>query len=395
MASSAEKCIVDPRKSLGDSSMKRKESLTTPLDDPQGKGKVVKKRERSSGPSPDVQVWKSDVVFPRLSKGALRRWYFRRAELDDILTLQHEWWPSLRENIYELATDALIEYISWDYVNDHGKKSLSTWFPLAKDYIDLCKEWERSYGSLCIYSAWIWHILLDYVFSPSSKRWFGENWNSFGRFHSKFKEHVDPIDNEFTLSLYAWRSESVQMLYTFNGTHVDPELVKQTLRDNLEPFFVAKGAKRDTVEGRLSTIVELAILIDRQMLVSKWDYKIEMSDPQTGRKSDFPFTTDTTVMEYDGLFFESDRPSDGARVDFVSVPSLRVLGKFTGGADTNPYVQFMRKKLVKYYHLSRLNLPMQVVTDQLSNNACEAREAEKKRAEMNQGECEGAVAKEM
>ncbi|CAH0055764.1 unnamed protein product [Clonostachys solani] len=374
MASNVEKSIANPGEGLGDPSMKRKESPTAAL---QGKEKVVKKKEGPGGPSLDVQTWKNNVVLPRLPKEATDRWNYRKSCPDDIPFLENSWWPGLQAEILTLANYALPEIISWDYVNDLGEKSLSTWFPLAKDYIDLCEAREREDGSSCIYAAWVWHILLDCIFSPSSKRWFGDDWTSFGRFHSKFKAHVDSIDNEFTLSFYAWRSESVRLLYAFNGDHVDRELVKKTLWDHLRPSFVARGADAGIIEEKLSRIITLAILIDRQMLASRWDYRIEMSDPSSdqNQKSGFTFTTDETVMKADGAFQEIGPAEDGHRVDFVSVPSLRVLGEPAVSPDGNPYMKFLHYRLVKYYHLSRLHIPMQVVTNQLSENAPQREEA--------------------
>lgn len=186
MASNAEKCIISPEESLGDTSMKRKVPLTTSL---QGKEKVVRKGAGSSGPSLDVQTWKDDIVLPRLpdsDQASLRRKY-RMGCTDDIPTIENEWWEGLKAEISGLVMETLPMVISWEYVNDRGKNSLSTWFPRAKDYIDLCNKRKREDGSFCIYSAWIWHILLDCIFSPSSKRWRDDDWSSFGRFHSKFK----------------------------------------------------------------------------------------------------------------------------------------------------------------------------------------------------------------
>ncbi|CAH0025277.1 unnamed protein product [Clonostachys rhizophaga] len=395
MASNAEKCIINPEENQGDPSMKRKESLTTAL---QGKEKVVRTGDGSNGPSLDMQTWKNHVVLPRLPKDATLRWNYRQDHADDIPTLENQWWEGLKGEIRRLVKKTLPKIISWEYVDDRGKESLDTWFPLAKDYIDFCKKRDHQYGSLCIYSAWIWHILLDCIFSPSSKRWFGDDWKSFGRFHSKFREQVDSIDNDFTLSFYAWRSESVRMLYAFNGDHVDPKLVKQTLRDHLEPSFAAKGADDKIIEKTLLSIAKQAILIDRQMLASRWDCRIEMCCPSSGQKSGFLFTTDKTLMESDGHFPETESPCEGARVDFVSVPSLRVLGKSGAVEDSNPYVDFMSRRLVKYYHLSRLHIPMLVVTDQLSDNQFErweAEEAGKERAEKEKGVCEGAAAEDI
>ncbi|CAG9982732.1 unnamed protein product [Clonostachys byssicola] len=394
MASNAKKCIISPGVSLGDPSMKRKQSPTTAL---QGREKVMRKGQESRGPSLDIQTWKDDVVLPRFpdSEQASLRWKYRMNCAIDIPTIENEWWGGLKDEISGLVMETLPMVISWEYVNDQGKKSLSTWFPRAKDYIDLCKKRKREDGSSCIYSAWIWHILMDCIFSPSTKKWRDEEWNSFGRFHSKFKEHVDSVDNEFTLSFYSWRSESVRMLYMFNGTHIDPELVKQTLRDHLGPSFVVRGADDSIIEEALSNIVDQAILMDRQMLASKWDFRVEMCDPSSGRNSDFLFTTDEALMRFDGHFQETPAPRDGARVDFVSAPSFRVLGKPVVGEATDPYTEFMIKRLVKYYHVPSLHIPILVVTDQLSENArerLEAIEAEKKRARKGKGGCEDTVA---
>jgi hypothetical protein len=150
------------------------------------------------------------------------------------------------------------------------------------------------------------------------------------------------------------------MLYTFHGDHSDPARLKEMIQSQLGPFIKANGAAWHEVESKLDKMVKKAIEIDLLVIASRYDVRIEMSDPESGRIFGFPFKED--CME--SSFPYRRQSFDGQHVDFVSRPLVRFFGETNFLVRGNIYHDHQTHLSVMNYDVETILFPLLVAVGQ-------------------------------
>lgn len=282
----------------------------------------------------------------------------------------------------------MLEGLPFDKIDNNIETWLLTWAPDFKEYIASRKSSENACQDFCY--VWIWHILFENLFSNDClDKWKDGAWADFGsllrnlqrksdmpsapRLSSHLPDHVltgafppahvEQRDNEFTFTFFSWKHSSVHMLHMLHDSHSDPSRLKNIIRPHFESLVPVEVLQSDMVEEMLSRLVEKAIEIDLLILAARWDIKIEMLDPETGKPHSFRFKENSDLMKESSMVQVARKPFHDRPVAFVCTPLLRSFGQSAGQHSDNHYSNYFSAFYVCNYEVYTVWHCMEVVLD--------------------------------
>ncbi|KAF7552437.1 hypothetical protein G7Z17_g4308 [Cylindrodendrum hubeiense] len=197
-----------------------------------------------------------------------------------------------------------------------------------------------------------WNILINDLFSPDcTEKWCGEAWMSFATMLAHFRGRLKDPSSDYASWYHCWRSESARMAYALNGKSSNPERIKKILTEQLGQIATMSAEAGELLDCMARTATDMELMIQTSPLC----FKLGMHHPSTLERSGFPYFKHWQIMM--PLFDETNR-SQGAPVDIIASPWLRVYGKSTSSS-ARPAIS-MYHKFDLYYH----SRPMMVHTEE-------------------------------
>lgn len=93
-----------------------------------------------------------------------------------------------------------------------------------------------------------------------------------------------------------------RMLFMHYGIHSDPGRLKTMILQQLRPYILVRKPSDLEVEEAVDNLIDFALKVDLGLVVSRFDIRIEMEDPETGLQSGFGFTENSRYMVLDTLY---------------------------------------------------------------------------------------------
>jgi hypothetical protein len=153
------------------------------------------------------------------------------------------------------------------------------------------------------------------------------------------------------------------MLFMTCGDHTDTGRLKTILRQIFNKLILLRGPQYSVIEERLDDLATKAIELDIRLLTSRYDIRVDMSDPETGAKFGFPFseTSELMVLRHRGMAGRS--PPNGRPVAFIAQPLVRIYGEQKGYDIDDYLLDLSFSRLVGDYHVVETFRPLGVVLE--------------------------------
>ncbi|KEY69007.1 hypothetical protein S7711_10689 [Stachybotrys chartarum IBT 7711] len=339
-----------------------------------------------------------------LDKSERDRWFSKPFKYDASIYLSLALWGNLQVAVAQFVAQAFPRMCRWHLIGETTRARLLAITPQAPYFVE-----EGVFGGAEVFfTAWIWRILYDDLFSPDcSSKWAGESWVAFGILHRTIgsKNKAFPFqrsqanessptgdivnkDNPVTLGFHHARHQLARILYMRQGPHtyrdrlVDmmlaeilpvtellchPENVVYQDEDGKQLSLAEVATPRPPRPSRsvsdnkkaLAAVVDSAIEIHLNMISCKKNITVEIRDPATGKG--YGFLPDKDLMDCIGQGRHTIKPLKP--VNYVKIPLLRVWGVEEHPMEQKRGSRDISMPLIRSYHICETLQKMQVVVD--------------------------------